>query len=309
MHSTAPDSSVPGWLVRARAAPCDSRFVEVEGCAIHYLRWGDQSRPGIVLIAGAAGHAHWFSHVAPLIADQFNVVAIDLGGCGDSGRRNEYTQELVAAEIMAVCADAGMMAGDIRPVLVGHSVGGQFAVRTALAHGDALLGVIALDALRYASLPGDPAIAKRSDGPRDIRPARLYPDRDTAMARFRLQPEPQVPVTLPGLLDHIALHSVTKTEGGWAWKFDSRLTSIMSAGLDLKDRLGELTCHLAAIYGEHTHLADETVLDRMAAITRGRASVFVMPGAGHYPMLDSPLAFVAAINGVVTGWVAAERAR
>jgi pimeloyl-ACP methyl ester carboxylesterase len=308
MPSDAHETTVPQWLVRARATPGERRFVGVAGCPIHYLRWGDTSHPGVMLIAGAGGHAQWFAHVAPLLADQFHVVAIDLGGCGDSGHRDAYTLELVAAEIMAVCADAGMLAADIRPVLVGHSAGGQFALRTALAHGDALLGVIALDALRYARLPGDPAMQMRPDLPRDTRPPRLYPDQASAMARFRLQPEPQVPVTLPGLLDDIAWHSVRDIAGGWTWKFDPRLTAILSAGLDLKDRLGDLSCHLAAIYGEHTHLADGTVLAAMAAITQGKAPVFIIPGSGHYPMLDSPLAFVAAVKGVVTSWVAAARA-
>jgi pimeloyl-ACP methyl ester carboxylesterase len=213
----------------------------------------------------------------------------------------------VTAEIIAAGADAGMFAAAVRPVLVGHSAGGQFALRTALAQGDRLLGVIALDALRYAALPGDPAMRMRENRPGTSRPPRLYPDQASAMARFRLQPEPQVPVTLPGLLDHIARHSVREVEGGWTWKFDSGLSSILSAGLDLKDRLGDLRCHLAAIYGEYTHLADDTVLAQMAAITQGKAPVFIIPGAGHYPMLDSPLAFVAAVKGVATSWGAAER--
>jgi pimeloyl-ACP methyl ester carboxylesterase len=188
-------------------------------------------------------------------------------------------------------------------------------LRTALTHGDALLGVIALDALRYARLAGDPALQMREDRTTANRPPRLYPDRASAIARFRLQPEPQVPVTLPGLLHHIAQHSVREVEslqeggGGWTWKFDTRLAAILSAGLDLKDRLSELTCHFAAIYGEHTHLADDTVLAAMGAITQGQAPVFIIPGSGHYPMLDSPLAFVTAVKGVVTSWVAAARVK
>ncbi len=307
MTNTMIAADIP-WLARAWAQPGESRFAEVHGCPIHYLHWGDRSQPGVMLIAGAGGHAHWFSHIAPLLADQFSVVAIDIGGCGDSGHRANYSLELVAAEIMAVATDAGMFAGGIRPVLVGHSAGGQFALRTALTHGDALLGVIALDTIRYAQLPGDPAMRPRPERPATPRAMRLHPDRASAVARFRLQPEPKVAVELPGLLDHIAEHSVREVEGGWTWKFDAAgLSSILSAGFDLKDRLGDLTCHLAAIYGEHTHLTDETVLEQMAALTRGKAPVFIIPGAGHYPMLDSPLACVAALQGVLTSWVAAER--
>ena len=308
MTDSEPASDIP-WLARARAQPGESRFVEVAGCRIHYLRWGDRAKPGIMLIAGAGGHAHWFSHIAPLLADQFHVVAIDIGGCGDSGRREVYSLDLIRAEIMAVCSDAGLFANAIRPVLVGHSAGGQFALRTALAHGEALLGVIALDALRYAELPGDPALRPRPETPAMPRAQRLYPDRASAEARFRLQPEPQVAIDLPGLLHYIAQHSVVEVAGGWTWKFDAGLSAILSGGFDLKDRLGDLACQFAAIYGEHSHITDATVLDQMAAITQGQAPVFVIPGAGHYPMLDSPIACVTALKGVLTSWVAAERRR
>lgn len=301
------EKSPATWLDRALAAPFGSHVVDVAGCPIHYLQWGDRARPGLMFVAGAGGHAHWFSHVARLFADQFNVVAIDPGGCGDSGRRPAYALDLVIAEIMAVCADAGMLAGNVPPILVGHSAGGQFVVRTAIAEGAALLGVIAVDAIRYARLAGDPALRPRPETPQAAPPPRLYPDEASAIARFRLQPAPLVAVESPALLAHIARHSVREVEGGWTWKFDSGLTATLSAGLDLVDALADLPCRFAALYGEKTHLADETMLEKMTLATRGEAPVFVIPGSGHYPMLDNPLAFVTAIKGIATGWLAAER--
>src|SRR5579862_4780118 len=96
-------NTTPEWFTRAVTAPRESRFVDVAGCAIHYLRWGDPARPGLLFVPASGGHAHWFAHVAPLFADQFHVAAIDLAGCGDSGRRDVYRQETITAEIMAVC--------------------------------------------------------------------------------------------------------------------------------------------------------------------------------------------------------------
>jgi pimeloyl-ACP methyl ester carboxylesterase len=75
----------PEWFERSIATPYDSRFVEVAGCSIHYLSWGDRHNPGLLLLPGTGGHAHWFSHIAPLFADQFHVVSMDIAGCGDSG--------------------------------------------------------------------------------------------------------------------------------------------------------------------------------------------------------------------------------
>jgi pimeloyl-ACP methyl ester carboxylesterase len=260
-----------------------------------------------LFVPGSGGHAHWFSHLAPLFADQFNVVAMDVGGCGDSGRRESYAQELVAAEIMAVAIDSGMLQGELRPTLVGHSIGGQFAVRTAQTHGQQLFGVIAVDSLRYASLAKDSAI-KALDGPRPPpRPSRVYADFDEAVARFRLTPAPQIPIKSTFVLDHIARHSLRRVEGGWIWKHDSALASVVTLGMELKDCLTSLRCHAAAVYGEHTHIADETLLEIMEAITDGEVPVLRIPGATHYAMIDSPIAFVAAIKGLVLAWLAADR--
>jgi pimeloyl-ACP methyl ester carboxylesterase len=298
---------VPDWFRRAIATRGDSCFVEVAGCSIHYLRWGEAHNPGLLLLPGSGGHAHWFSHVAPLFADQFHVVSMDIAGCGDSGRRDVYTHDLIVAEIMAVCADSGMLSSPLPPILAGHSVGGQHVVRTAMIHGGSLLGVLAIDGLRYAELSFDPAV-KALKGPRPAPPPpRIYPDYDSAIARFRLLPAPAIDIQSTYVLDHIAQHSVRQMKGGWGWKFDTALASVASLGLELKDALKDLPCHAAAIYGENTHLADETLLSSMAAATNGEVPVFTIPGTSHYPMIDSPLAFVSAIKGIGLTWVAIAR--
>ena len=101
---TAP--SPPGWFSTAVATEPDDCMVRVKGCDIHYLRWGDVDRPGLVLVHGGAAHAHWWSFIAPLLAPQHHVVALDLSGHGDSGRRAVYAIETWADEVMACAADA-----------------------------------------------------------------------------------------------------------------------------------------------------------------------------------------------------------
>ena len=310
MSPTDRNTVPPAWFERSIATPDDSRFVDVAGCSIHYLRWGDPKNPGLLLLPGSGGHAHWFSHVAPLLADQFHVVSMDVGGSGDSGRREHYTRDLIVAEIMAVSADSGMLAAATPPILAGHSVGGQYVVRAAMAHGDSLLGVIAIDSLRYAELAHDPAV-KAFKGPRPApRTPPVYPDYESALARFRLSPQPSIEIEAGYVLDHIARHSLREVECGWTWKFDAALTSIATLGLELKDVLKTLSCHSAAIYGEHTHLVDDSLISSMTAATNGEVPLFIIPGASHYPMIDSPLAFVSAIKGVALTWIAAaHRAR
>ena len=301
--------SPPDWFTRAVAIKPDSRRVMVEGCSIHYLRWGDPKRPGLVLIPPSGGHAYWFAHVAPLLADQFHVVSIDPSGCGDSGRRDAYTQDLISAEIAGVCEDCGMFRAGVKPTLVGHSAGAQCAVRAAAAFGERLLGVVAIDGLRYAELDRDPAI-KALKGPRSAgRPARVYASLEEAVVRFRLTPAPRIPIENGFVIDYIARHSFRQTEAGWVAKFDSAQAGTIDLALELRDTLKDLKCAAAAIYAEHTHLADESVADAMTELNEGRVPVFVIPGSSHYPQIDGPFAFVTALKAVALTWMASAMRR
>ena len=299
--------SPPDWFRRALSTFGRSRVVDVAGCSIHYLEWGSAGKPGLLFVPASAGHAHWFDHVAPFFADQFHVAAIDLSGCGDSGRRPVYTNQLIAEEIFGVCAASGMLAAQTPPTIVGHSAGAQFAMRTAIAHDEALLGVITVDGLRYAKLAKDHAV-KVFEGERPPpRPARVYPDLEEAISRFRLMPRPLAPVDAPHIIEHIARHSFRPVEGGWTSKYDAAQGATLSLALELLDAIKDLRCNSAAIYAEHTHLADETAADVVSAASAGRTVVFSIPGTTHYPMIDSPFAFVAAIKGVVLSWISAEK--
>jgi pimeloyl-ACP methyl ester carboxylesterase len=299
------EGNPPDWFTRALAQPATSHFVEVRGCRIHFAQWGDRARPGLLFVPASGGHAHWFDHIAPLLADRFNVVAVDLSGCGDSGRRPEYSQDFITAEIMGVLAASGMLDVRTPPTLVGHSAGAQFALRAAIANDRALLGVISVDGLRYARLEKDHAIRIFAEGRPPARPARVYADFDEAVARFRLAPAPLVPIDAPHIIGHIARHSFRPVDGGWTSKFDTAQGMTIDLAFELLDRLKAYRCHTAAIVAEHSHLADETASDVIGAASQGRTVVLTMPGATHYPLIDNPLAFVAAIKGVVLTWIAA----
>ncbi len=303
--TTPAEATPPAWFQRALGTPGESRRVTVRGCDIHYLRWGDRARPGLAFVPPSGGHTRWFAHVAPLFADQFQVVAIDPAGCGDSGRRERYSQDDISAEIFAVLEHAGMCEAAIPPTLVGHSAGAQWVVRAAQAHGERLLGAIAIDGLRYTELEKDQAVKVLKAGAPAPRPARVYPSQEEALARFRLAPPPLQPVGNDFIVEHIAAHSYRETEGGWVSKYDPAQVATIDLALELRDALKDLPCRGASLYAEHTHLAEADVAERMGALNGPTVPVFIIPGTSHYPQIDQPFAFVAAIKGVVTGWIAA----
>ena len=87
--------SGPDWFEQAIATPAESNWVNVEGARIHYLRWGGRDKPGLLLIHGNGAHAFWWSFIAPFLAREYNVAAMDLSGMGDSEPRAHYVDGIL----------------------------------------------------------------------------------------------------------------------------------------------------------------------------------------------------------------------
>ena len=191
----------PEWFKRAVSTPKEDRVVEVEGCPIHYLRWGDTAKPGLLLAHGSGAHAHWWDFIAPYFTDHNCVAAIDLSGMGDSGHRQSYSSEVFAKELISVCEDAGFKQNS---VIIGHSFGGFVTLKAGLIYGDKLTGVVLVDA------PVRPPDYEWERDPKysPIQRKKVYPDFETALSRFRLVPAQ--PCENKFILDYIARHSLVK---------------------------------------------------------------------------------------------------
>ena len=295
----------PKWFADVTAITPESHFVPVEGARIHYLRWGKRERPGLLLVHGNAAHAYWWSFIAPFLARDYNVAAMDLSGMGDSdwralhGEAGGYSMDLFAAEQLAVCEDAGMFAGDAPPVIIGHSFGGFVTMLTGGRYGDRLKGIVILDSPVNPPVRGDASGDPVRHTPR---PHNIYPSLAAALARFRLMP-PQPSENLY-LLDWVARHSlkeVTSPAPGFTWKFDPAIWRHFSIG-DTEALLKAARCRIAVFRGEHSVLMPPAVGAYIYKLLGGAAPVIEIPEAQHHIMLDQPLALVAALRALLADW-------
>lgn len=282
----------PLWFTAAIATPLEHTFVDVDGCPIHYVSWGRPGRPGLVLVHGGAAHVHWWSFLAPLLANEYHVVALDLSGHGDSGRRDEYPREVWAKEVITVARVSGI-AG--RPILVGHSMGGLVAVQAASLYGDLLDGAVIIDA--PVRRP-DPESVEGSRG-KSFRNPKTYPDIASALSRFRLVP-PQ-PCDNGYIIDHIAMHSIREVEGGWTWKFDPVIFQSFFPKA-IHEYLADVHCRVALFRAEFSVVVDHGTAEYMYELLDRAAPVVEIPQAHHHLLLDQPLAFVAALRAILADW-------
>jgi pimeloyl-ACP methyl ester carboxylesterase len=285
------DTQPPRWFLEAINVSYERGAVVVDDCEINYLRWGDTSMPGVVLVHGGAANAHWWAFIAPQLARNYHVVALDLSGHGDSGRRPEYPRELWSEEIMAVAADAGIVGA---PVLVGHSMGGFVCMSTAVRFGDRLAGTVIIDS--PVRRP-DPESEEGHRG-RSFRNPKVYPTREEALAHYRLVPEQ--PCANTYIIDYIAQHSMVETKGGYTWKFDPKIF------LNTKPRashelLPQVRCRVAVVRAEYG-LVDPETGDYMYELLGRNSPVIEIPDAYHHVMLDQPIAMITALRALLADW-------
>ncbi len=284
----------PAWFGEALENKPEECRVNVEGASVHYLRWGDREKPGLLLVHGNAAHAHWWDFIAPYLARDYNVAAMDLSGMGDSDWRPEgYAMDQFAREQIAVCEDAGMFKPSEPPVIVGHSFGGFVTMLTGGLYGHRLAGVVIVDS------PVNPP--DRPGGPprREAKPHNIYPTMAAALARFRLMP-PQGCDNLY-IVDHVARLSLKEVETGFTWKFDPRIWQRFSIG-DTAERLKATKCRIAIFRGEKSVLMPPEIGEYMFNLLGRQAPVVEIPQARHHVMLDEPLALIAALRALLADW-------
>ena len=287
-------NEVPKWFTEAVSFPFQKRFLTASGCALSYVVWGEPDKPPVVLVHGGAAHAMWWTAVAPELSRHYYVIAPDLSGHGDSGRREAYSLETWADEVIAVSEDA---ARGRPPVLVGHSMGGRVSIAAAAAYrGERLAGVVIVDSPLGEP---DPESDRDKDG-RTFRTQKTYPDLQTAISHFRLIPEQ--PCDRHYILDHIARHSLVQTQPGWTWKFDPRVLSQFPPTKTLRDYLPRVDCRLALIRGEFSAIVSPEAGEYMRGLLSRSAPLVEIPQAHHHLILDQPLEFIAALRALLASW-------
>jgi pimeloyl-ACP methyl ester carboxylesterase len=279
-----PGIPTPSWVQHALAEVPEHRDVVVAGARVAYRAWGPAAAPGVVLVHGGAAHSGWWDHIAPQLTGR-RVVALDLTGHGDSDRRAPYDPLLWAQEVVAVAAAAEAD----RPVVVGHSMGGWVAATVGVEHASEVSGVVVIDSPLMDQPPDEQRLERR-------RPHRVYATEEEAVGRFRTIPAQEV--VLPSVGAHVARGSLRPVEGGWTWKFDP---DFVGARQRLRDLLPDLGCP-AALFRCQYGLVSPEMAAEMTRLVPAPLPVIDLPDAGHHPMLDQPLALVAALRTLLATW-------
>lgn len=298
----------PDWFQQALAEKPHLRDVAYEKTRLHYRQWDGPGTdaPNIVLLHGGGAHARWYDFIAPQLTPYYNVIALNLPGMGDSGWLQSYTRDIMAEGVITMIRDARFTA---KPALIGHSMGGMVSLLTAHLYHDELAALMMCDYyVRPPKFHNEWYMSRDENGnwqPNPTRDTRIYDDFDTALARFRLQPEQ--PCANHYIVEYIGAHSLKEVDGGWTWKFDPHMFKDFRIGEDWPEIYRDLPLPLATMFGAQSHDHEEVsrveLIDFMRNL-RPDAPHFDIVGAHHHIMLDQPHAFASAIVQQMCVWKA-----
>src|SRR5215475_4760568 len=94
---------------------------DLNGLRFHYLDWGSDGRPPMLLLHGGAQTAHSWDEVAPDFARDHHVLALDQRGHGDTewATGGRYRRDDFVGDIAAFLDDRGWPAATIVALSLG----------------------------------------------------------------------------------------------------------------------------------------------------------------------------------------------
>lgn len=284
----------------------EDRHVELNSIEFHYLDWGNETAPHVLLLHGGALQAHTWDLAALLLRDRYHLVALSQRGHGDTGWTPEKELDKDASDLML--EDTRQFIehlGYDRLALVGMSMGGINAIRYAARYPDKLtaLGIV------------DVAPESMREGQIEMETYRKSTETLDAFDDFLARSQEFMPHRPVEHLRYSLTHALRQTEDGrWTWKQDHRPRRPVSDE-ERQIRSEALWANLKSIRtptmlfrGADSRILDPAVADRVVNMMADCRMVEI-PGATHNVHSDNPGDFARALDEFLasTAGAAAER--
>ena len=119
----------------------DEKWAEARDLRMRYLDWGGDGAP-VLALHGLASSAHWYDIIAPLLREDFRIIAPDQRGHGQTTQAKDgYGWHSVASDAVSLLDALGID----KAIVFGHSWGGNVAVSTAAHFPERVSAIVMID--------------------------------------------------------------------------------------------------------------------------------------------------------------------
>jgi pimeloyl-ACP methyl ester carboxylesterase len=260
--------------------------------SLHLLDWGG-SGPVCLLIHGFADGAFVWNEFAPLLTPYARTLALDLRGHGESqwDPERRYNCDVHTNDVLRVVDSLELK----NLILLGHSMGGEIAARTARLAPDRAIGLVLVDFSLETNLE---AVALMYD---EFQASNRIYDNALEYASWLRE---RRPLATPRSLEMLATYALKlQPSGGFKLKRDPWMAPLM-AGNDASSyiswtTLAQVFCPTLIIRAEGSAILTKAAANRMlATLPKGLAKV--VPASGHAVMTDNAEGFAAATLPFIT---------
>jgi pimeloyl-ACP methyl ester carboxylesterase len=256
------------------------------GLRLHVRDWSAGS-DACLLLHGFGEGAHVWNRFAPSVARLFRTLAVDLRGHGESSwdPTGRYPVEGHVADALDVIETLRLR----RLVVVGHSLGGDIALRIAAARPIEVIGLVVVEFTPDPIREG--AARVRSDFSESIRTW----DSVEEYASWLQERRPLVDFGIIQELAAAALRPVS--DGGFRPKCDPAMGMSRSAEdqMDIWRLLNRISCPVLVVRGIGSAVFSDDSMRQMHKMLRN-GSIRIVNYAGHAVMNDNPEGFADALT-------------
>ncbi|MDA1097361.1 MAG: alpha/beta hydrolase [Proteobacteria bacterium] len=259
---------------------------------LHYVDWGNEGAPSMLLVHGGRDHCRNWDWVAEAFRDEYHIIAPDLRGHGDSqwSMGGSYTMPEYVYDI-AQLVDQKNMA----PVtILSHSLGGMISLQYAGLYPESVKSLVAIEGLgaspaMLAKNAGKSIDVRLDDWAQELRKLsgrapRRYASLEDAFRRM----QEENPHLSEAQARHLTVHGANQNEdGSYSWKFDNYVRIFRPYGLsqdEVRHLWSRITCPTLLIRGTESWASDPEEDGRLAPFQN--ASVASIEGAGHWSHHD-----------------------
>ncbi|MDF1686412.1 MAG: pimeloyl-ACP methyl ester carboxylesterase [Parvibaculaceae bacterium] len=270
---------------------------------LHYVDWGNEGAPPLLLVHGGRDHCRNWDWVAQSLKDRYHIIAPDLRGHGDS-------QWMLggAYDLMDFVYDIAQLVHqkNLAPLtIIGHSLGGNISLRYAGLFPETVKQLVAIEGLGPSpKLAKERAETPRSDKLRqwieDMRglSGRL-PKRYASWEEACKRMQGENPHLNPEQARHLTVHGVHQNEDGtYSWKFDNYVRAFSPNAFDPVEAIAmwkRITCPTLLIRGTESWASDP--LEDGRAVHFPNAQVENVEKAGHWVHHDQLDYFLKLLDG------------